>query len=353
MKKKIINKVIKSKINDWLLSIDDLDLRKSLKDKIIVTGGCIASMLLNENVNDYDVYLTDKEIVKRISKYYCNKHNEINKNKENKIGMSAKAWVLDGSDVELWKAGKKTLPEFAHNYVNDIPYIEPNILNGDTIQPSNMFVNTSEDRIKIIINSDGVSSTDEDDKNYDDILTELDEINAQINTKESNEKEKKYQVAFLSSNAITLKNNIQIVIRFYGDADAIHENYDFVHTKNYWTFEDGVILNPKSIEAILNKELIYAGSKYPLSSVIRTRKFIKRGWQINAGQYLKMCFQISDLNLNDISVLEDQLVGVDSAYFSMFINIIRNDIKKGKLNSKSFNVNDTYVVSVIDKVFGE
>ena len=35
--------------------------------------------------------------------------------------------------------------------------------------------------------------------------------------------------------------------------------------------------------------------------MIRTRKFLKRGWHINAGQYLKMCFQISELDLSDIT----------------------------------------------------
>src|SRR3546814_939057 len=47
-----------------------------------------------------------------------------------------------------------------------------------------------------------------------------------------------YRPVFMSTNAITLSDKIQIVLRFYGEADAIHENYDFVHCTNYWTSKD-------------------------------------------------------------------------------------------------------------------
>ena len=50
MKKKTIGAVISKKINDWLNSIDDKVLVSKLENNIIVTGGCITSMLLNEDV---------------------------------------------------------------------------------------------------------------------------------------------------------------------------------------------------------------------------------------------------------------------------------------------------------------
>jgi hypothetical protein len=89
------------------------------------------------------------------------------------------------------------------------------------------------------------------------------------------------------------------------------------------------------------------GSKYPLCSIIRTRKFINRGWHINAGQYLKMCLQVNELDLNNIDVLEDQLIGVDSAYFMMLIDSIRNK----QLTDDNFELNNSYIISIIDKIF--
>ena len=78
--------------------------------------------------------------------------------------------------------------------------------------------------------------------------------------------------------------------------------------------------------------------------MVRMRKFLKRGWVINAGQILKIALQISELNLKDPVVLEDQLVGVDTMYFVALLEHIWND-KKGEI------IDTDYVVSVIDKIF--
>ena len=89
------------------------------------------------------------------------------------------------------------------------------------------------------------------------------------------------------------------------------------------------------------------GSKYPLCSIIRTRKFIKRGWNINAGQYLKMVLQLNELDLKDLNVFKDQLTGVDSAYFNQAINMI---IEKQEEDS-SFKIDNTYLFEIINRIF--
>jgi hypothetical protein len=148
----------------------------------------------------------------------------------------------------------------------------------------------------------------------------------------------------MSTNAITLSHRVQIILRFYGEPDAIHENYDFVHCTNYWSsWDNELILRQPVLESLLARELRYVGSKYPICSLIRIRKFIKRNWTINAGQVLKMAFQVSELDLNDINVLEDQLTGVDVAYFAQLIEKIREkDPEK---------VNAAYLIEIIDRMF--
>lgn len=361
MKAKTINAVISKKMNDWLDSIEDKEVVKTIKPDIIVTGGCITSMLLNEPVNDFDIYFKTKESLKLISEYYVKKFNEKNKDKLNKINRPFRAWVLDGADIEEWKAGNKKLSSFAFDYpdfdykeVEDWQYDEDDPSRHTYFKVSGMVLNTTSDRIKIMINSDGIAedsdsvadNVDYDINQYLDILSDgatmpAEEIEKSIDIK-------KYIPIFLSTNAITLSNKVQLVVRFYGEPDKIHENYDFVHATNYWTYATGTVLNQRALESILNKELFYVGSKYPICSLIRTRKFIKRGWQINAGQYVKMAFQISKLNLEDVYVLEDQLVGVDSIYFLNFIE----RLKEKQMVDKSFVMTKDYLTTVIDKIFG-
>jgi len=72
------------------------------------------------------------------------------------------------------------------------------------------------------------------------------------------------------------------------------------------------------------------------------------GWYINAGQILKMLFQISQLDLTDINVLEEQLTGVDAAYFCQVIEYC----KKRQEEDKELKVTVPYLCSIIDKIFG-
>ena len=75
----------------------------------------------------------------------------------------------------------------------------------------------------------------------------------------------------------------------------------------------------KALEAILARELIYQGSRFPLASIFRTRKFIQRGWTLHIANYVKMAYQLNDLDLTNIHVLREQLTDVDAAYLNAII----------------------------------
>jgi hypothetical protein len=303
MKAKTIKLSLRRKINEWLSSIDDENVRKAAQRDAIVTGGSIASMLLGEEVNDYDVYFRSKDTVKAVAEYYI---RQFLKNPSNRFKAS-------GDEVPVY-------------VVEDL------------------------NRVKIIVKSSGIASEDgADDYEYFENLPEdsndaVAYVENVMTAIDEDDEKPKYRPVFLSANAITLSHRIQIIIRFYGEPDAIHENYDFVHCTNYWTSNDGaLVLRQDALEALLARDLRYIGSKYPLCSIIRTRKFIRRNWSITAGQYLKMAMQLNELDLTDLDVLEDQLTGVDTAYFLEVI-------KKLRAKDKS-HVDTAYLIEIIDRMF--
>jgi hypothetical protein len=152
----------------------------------------------------------------------------------------------------------------------------------------------------------------------------------------------KYRVAFVSSNAITLTDKIQLITRFFGSPESILASYDFIHCTNYWTSWDNTThLNQGALEALLAKELRYIGSKYPICSLFRLRKFIKRGFYINAGHILKIALQIGELDLKNATVLRDQLIGVDCTYFRQVIERL----------SDSDQFDSTRLIEIINEVF--
>jgi hypothetical protein len=135
-----------------------------------------------------------------------------------------------------------------------------------------------------------------------------------------------------------------LITRFTGTPEKILSNFDFIHTNNYYKFDTNeLVTNKKSLESILTKQLIYNGSKYPICSLIRTRKFIQRGWNVSAAEYLKMAFQIKELDLYDLNILREQLIGVDAKYFIKFLE----ELKK----YNSFEEIDIF--KLLDEIFEE
>lgn len=292
MKRKTINKILSSVFNKWIVSIKDPNLRVLLRKNSIITGGSIVNMLMNEKPNDYDIYFKNKETVIEVTKYYLNQFNI----------------------------------KHSTNY----RYEEMN------------------DAISIFIKSDGVDgSVNIDETDTNDIDSKLKNIildeAPDSSIEEKTEPIEKYTPVFLTSNAITLSNKIQLIIRFYGEIDEIHKNFDFVHVKNFWeSSSEKLTLKAESLECIINKELKYEGSLYPLASLFRMRKFLNRGWNINVGEILKIAYQVSELNLKDISVLRQQLIGVDVTYFKLLIDALQNDKAEIEYN---------YLNTLINKIF--
>lgn len=322
MNKRNIKSILNKKINDIVESITDEEVKEVFKHKIIITGGALVSLLQGEKPNDYDIYFKDFESCNKVVEYYIGKFNE-NHNVKAEIKYVS-SYYDPARDVNK----------------HDVKWISLDKAREEVTVGGNPL-------IKIFIKSDGVAGDNEEDEED---LFEMSQTNIDEDTdieKELSEGEK-YVPKFLTSNAISLSGKIQLIIRFYGEPDKIHENYDFVHCKNYWTsWEDKVVTNAESLEAIINKELIYVGSKYPLCSIIRTRKFIKRGWTINAGQYVKMALQLNEMDLGNVEVLEEQLTGVDSAYFSMMID----KIKEAKGDEDLKRIDSSYVISILNKMF--
>ena len=285
MKAKTIKKIIDGKFHLFKESISDEEVKQLVEKNTIITGGCITSLLLNEDVNDFDLYFRNKETAFKVAEYYVNTFKT--KNKLSKF----KNW---NKDVDI--------------KVVDVA-----------------------DRIKVIVQSAGiVSEKNSDNYGYFETLPTGDTTannfieDTLSYLKEQRESKERFRPVFLTSNAVTLSDDTQLIFRFYGEPEEIHKNYDFVHCTNYWDSKTKeLILNKGALESILTKELIYQGSLYPLCSVFRIRKFIKRGWTITAGQILKMCFQISELDLTDPKILENQILGVDVAYLHELISKLR------------------------------
>ena len=311
MKKRVISKTLASIHNNLCDSIDDEKTRTLVSKNTVITGGCITSMLLQEKVNDYDLYFRNRETALAVAEYYVKKFKQL-KNEMN-------------ADLKPGEP-RQFIPEM---YVEDL-----------------------NDRVSIKVKSSGATGLSGvsplTGSETVDVNSDPDEVEPSEETKMALErlsKRGKHLPVMITGNAISLSGRIQLVIRFYGEPSEIHENYDFVHVTNYWTSWDReVVTNTAALECILARELKYVGSLYPICSLIRVRKYVKRGWTVHAGQILKIAHQISKLDLDNFSVLEDQLAGVDVAYFAEVIAAMKDKVKDGD------RIESAYLAELIDKL---
>lgn len=77
MQIKTINKVLSKKMNEWLETISDGKLAARVKDSLLISGGSITSLLLDQEVNDYDIYIKDVDVLKDLVKYYTAPYTNI------------------------------------------------------------------------------------------------------------------------------------------------------------------------------------------------------------------------------------------------------------------------------------
>ena len=205
-KRKTIIKTINHKLEEWIKTIDDEALREQVKKDVIVTGGAIVSMLQGTLPNDYDVYFSNVETALKVAQYYLSKLPESQNDKVSKC----EAKIIDN-------------------------------------------------RVKILIKSAGVASETCNQADYDYFEYMPDNSSEYYLNKCMHSDKGKYSVVCMTTNAISLSDDIQAILRFTGSADEIHENYDFVHCTNSFHYDkDGngmLTLRQEALESILAKEL--------------------------------------------------------------------------------------------------
>ena len=325
MKHQTIKRLFNSVINKWLESITDLTARYAAEKDVIVSGGAIASALMGEKINDYDLYFRTRETAILVANYYVSQFNAMNQAKgvaRVPVVTSIKRTNIKGVEEDRIVIFMKS-SGVASETQTDYQYFE-----GQTEEAADEFMESlGEDII-------GTTSVTDPEKAAEDILKKARSKNAMED----------YRPVFLSENAITLSNKIQLVIRFFGEPEEIHENYDYVHAMCYYDFASQKLNVPaEAMEAMLSKTLIYKGSLYPIASLFRLRKFIDRGWRITAGQILKIVMQLNEVDLKDTKTLREQLIGVDQAYMFQLLREIEEN--------KSERIDSTYIAKLIDKLF--
>ncbi len=220
-----------------------------------IAGGAILSVTKEEKIKDYDMFLTNAVSARYLANTFLRR-------------------ITGGENVQL---------------LTQLDEVNPKI-------------------------SKGVLSLTNPDRMTTSIEEFIDSYNKRCKEEKNNNK---VQPVYLSKNAITLSNGIQLIFRFIGEPEAVFSTFDYEHCKVYWRPKPlslllgDLVYTGRSQESIAKNELIYTGNtRFVLSAISRLNKFIKRGWGISPSSLLSLAVTASKIDWSNRKVLEEELLGI-------------------------------------------
>ena len=163
-----------------------------------------------------------------------------------------------------------------------------------------------------------------------------------------------YEAISLTSKSITFSiNNIQLQLihfDYFNSPKEIFNSFDFYCNMIAYDFKTGKFSSDENFfSSVASREIEFNHkTKFPINSLIRTRKYIERGYSLSTKQYLKIALAISELNIKSWNELKEQICGIygitdkikipDKEFSTEnCIDFIENsEIKEPELNSHCF-----------------
>lgn len=262
-KSKEIERHFKEKINDWLFTLTGTSLLPSkvdsIRNSLYVSGGSIVSLLLGEEINDYDIFLDDVDLMHDLVSYYLGRYTE---------GTNLKK--------DTFSIHKEYLTNLAQYNLGNPGTIEIKVKNNEQ---------------KNINHNNG--------KFYGKKITD-NWVKPTMGV---------YSPIVITSRAITLSDGIQLCFRLCGKPRLIHKFFDFDHCMNHWNYKEGLVLKQEALASIVSKELKYNSTQFPINTLFRLQKFMSRGWTFPRSEAVKLAYNLSQLNLSDMDAFKHELNG--------------------------------------------
>jgi hypothetical protein len=125
-----------------------------------------------------------------------------------------------------------------------------------------------------------------------------------------------YKLAFSSDNAESYSCNgkkIQLIKKLYGTPEYVMSKFDYTVVMCARTNDNTFIFSDKFFENLADKTLIFnADIAYPIASLIRSRKYINRGYKFPTVEMVKIAFKINSLKMETYKDVKEQLEGIDT-----------------------------------------
>lgn len=135
---------------------------------------------------------------------------------------------------------------------------------------------------------------------------------------------------FTSENADCYKINNQKVqaIKKAGylslPMDVLLDKFDFTVCQAAF-FRDQFYFGEDFLLDNAARRIVYTGSEFPISSLVRVNKYLRKGYTISSEQLVKISMSIHSLKIESAEALKSQLMGIDILYLRDKLNGITDE----------------------------
>jgi len=129
---------------------------------------------------------------------------------------------------------------------------------------------------------------------------------------------------------IYLKFQLITIPDTYDGHDNIFRRFDFTICMGAYYFEcDKFAFHPEFFKHLAQRKLFFnPNTLYPINSLIRVKKYLARGYTISGSDLLKLGLTISNLKMDTLGDLKEQMEGIDTIFLKELTDALRDRSKE-------------------------
>jgi hypothetical protein len=169
-----------------------------------------------------------------------------------------------------------------------------------------------------------------------------------------------YELSYKSDSAKTYtKDGVKVQVistsLISGSAQQVIDQFDYTICMGAYDFEGMTfVLHENFVEHIARKELYYnTAGKYPISSLFRLRKYIKKGYTIPGLEIIKLALSINNLKMTSFRDLRGQLMGIDILFLKTLTDKLMEDGEKEYSFDAFMTEIEVFSSHILDNLFDE
>lgn len=122
---------------------------------------------------------------------------------------------------------------------------------------------------------------------------------------------------------------VQLIKVVCGTPQQVISGFDFTICQAAYYPQEGFIFGPEFLLHLAQRRLVFnTSSEYPLCSLYRLQKFIRRGFHFSGIEAIKLGLRIHALKIDNEEDLKKQLMGIDALFLKELTDSLAGNAEK-------------------------